>query len=172
MYFTFTIVVSFFWSNLKGELKNMENITSSLEDYLEAIYILELKNKVARITGIANHLNIKKSSVSKALKILAEKDLINYEPYQFVTLKSSGIILARRILNKHKTLKLFCESILHINEEDSDAIACKMEHFISCKNLQNFLHLIDFFKENKEINKLWIAKIESLNIKEECEKSE
>ncbi|KQC11144.1 MAG: hypothetical protein APR54_02940 [Candidatus Cloacimonas sp. SDB] len=146
----------------------MENITSSLEDYLEAIYILELKNKVARITDIAKHLNIKKSSVSKALKILAEKDLINYEPYKFITLKPAGVILSRRILNKHKTLKLFCESILHINEENSDTIACKMEHFISCSNLQNFLHLIDFFKENNEINELWEAKIESLSNKEKC----
>ena len=146
----------------------MKKITSSLEDYLEAIYILELKNKVARITDIANHLNIKKSSVSKALKILAEKDLINYEPYQFITLKGDGIILARKILSKHKTLKLFCENILHINEKDSDEIACKMEHFISCTNLQNFLNLIDFFKENKEINELWEAKIESVNNKEKC----
>ncbi len=141
----------------------MEKITSSLEDYLEAIYILELKNKVARITDIATHLNIKKSSVSKALKILAEKDLINYEPYHFITLKTSGIILAQRILNKHKAFKRFCESILHINEEDSDIIACKMEHFVSCENIQHFLLLMDFFKENKEINELWEAKIESLN---------
>jgi len=146
----------------------MENITSSLEDYLEAIYILELKNKVARISDIAAHLKIKKSSATKALKILARKDLINYEPYKFITLKPAGVILSRRILNKHQTLKLFCESILHINEEDSDTIACKMEHFISCTNLQNFLHLIDFFKENKEINELWEAKIESLNNKEKC----
>lgn len=140
----------------------MEKITSSLEDYLEAIYILESKNKVARITDIANHLNLKKSSVSKALKILAEKGLINYEPYKFITLKASGVIVARRILNKHNTLKLFCESILHIDEEDSDVIACKMEHFISCTNLQHFLHLMDFFKNNKEIAELW-ERSESLN---------
>lgn len=136
--------------------KNMKNISSSLEDYLEAIYILELKNKVARITDIANHLDIKKSSVSKALKILAEKELINYEPYKFITLKSAGIIIAQRILNKHKTLKLFCESILHINEEDSDTIACKMEHFISCKNLQNFHYLMDFFSANSTIKDAWL----------------
>ncbi len=145
----------------------MENITSSLEDYLEAIYILELKNKVARITDIATHLNIKKSSVSKALKILAEKDLINYEPYKFITLKPAGVILSRRILNKHKTLKLFCEKILHINEKEADSIACQMEHFISCPNLQHFLHLIEFFQENKEISELWNKKSDSLH--SDCE---
>lgn len=139
-----------------------ETLSSNMEDYLEAIYIIENKNKVARITDIANHLNIKKSSVSKALKILAEKDLINYEPYQFITLKTSGIILAQRISNKHKAFKLFCESILHINEKDSDLIACKMEHFVSCENIQHYLLLMEFFEENKEINDLWKAKIESL----------
>ena len=40
----------------------MGKMSSSLEDYLEAIYILELKNKVARISDIATLLNIKKSS--------------------------------------------------------------------------------------------------------------
>lgn len=146
----------------------MENITSSLEDYLEAIYILELKNKVARITDIATHLNIKKSSVSKALKILAKKELINYEPYKFITLKTAGVIIAQRILNKHKSLKLFCESVLHINEEDADTIACKMEHFVSCTNLQNFLLLTDFFKDNQEIAELWEKKVNSSNKKNEC----
>ncbi len=136
----------------------MGKISSSLEDYLEAIYILELKNKVARISDIATLLDIKKSSATKALKVLASKDLINYEPYKFITLKPAGVILAQKILNKHKTLKLFCESVLHISEEDSEMIACKMEHFISCNNLQHFIGLMDFFKENKNIAELWDKK--------------
>ena len=133
----------------------IENLSQSLEDYLEAIYILEMKNKVARITDIANLLKIKKSSVSKALKILAEKELIIYQPYKFITLKPKGIIFAQKILNKHNALKLFCENILLLSEEDSDFIACEMEHFISCKNLQHFLNLIDFFKENPKITEAW-----------------
>ena len=136
----------------------MGKISSSLEDYLEAIYILELKNKVARISDIATLLDIKKSSATKALKVLASKDLINYEPYKFITLKPAGVILAQKILNKHKTLKLFCESVLHISEEESEMIACKMEHFISCNNLQHFIGLMDFFKENKNIAELWDKK--------------
>jgi DtxR family Mn-dependent transcriptional regulator len=144
----------------------MGKMSSSLEDYLEAIYILELKNKVARISDIATLLNIKKSSATKALKILAEKDLINYEPYKFITLKPAGLILAQRILNKHTTLKLFCESVLHIEEEEAEIIACKMEHFISCNNLQNFIHLMQFFKDNKEIAELWEKK--SSEQKKEC----
>ncbi|MCB5253628.1 MAG: metal-dependent transcriptional regulator [Candidatus Cloacimonadaceae bacterium] len=147
----------------------MGKISSSLEDYLEAIYIIESKNKVARITDIAQHLNISKPSVTKALKLLAERDLINYEPYKYITLKGRGIILARKILNKHKALKLFCDSVLYISEEDSDEIACQMEHFVSCENLQKFLLLIEFFQEHKDCAKLWrdkakSAKNEKLNI--------
>lgn len=139
----------------------MEKISSSLEDYLEAIYILESKNRVARITDIAEHLNISKPSVSKALKVLEERGLINYEPYRHITLKSEGIILARKILNKHEALQLFCENVLHIDEEDADEIACQMEHFISCEHLQKFLLLIEFFQEHKSTAKLWQDKVKS-----------
>ncbi len=138
-----------------GGFMEKKELSQSLEDYLEAILILETKNKVARITDIANLLKIKKSSVSKALKLLAEKELINYHPYKFITLQPKGLIFAQRILNKHKTLKFFCKNILSLDEKDSDFIACEMEHFISCKNIQHFQSLIDFFKENPKAAEAW-----------------
>lgn len=139
-------------------------LTSSLEDYLEAIYLLEMKNKVARITDIANHLNVKKPSVTSSLKVLAEKDLINYEPYKFITLKEKGLILAKRILSKHNILSIFCKEILLIDSEEAEDIGCRMEHFISCETLQKFKNLINFFDQNPTIKEKWI-KMEKPEIK-------
>jgi DtxR family Mn-dependent transcriptional regulator len=53
-------------------------LTSTLEDYLEAIYQISNVNKVARSMDIAEHLKVKRSSVTVALQSLAEKGLINY----------------------------------------------------------------------------------------------
>jgi DtxR family Mn-dependent transcriptional regulator len=141
-----------------GAIMKNNKLTYSMEDYLEAIYRLEMKNRVARITDIANMLNYKKSSVTKALKVLAEKELINYEPYKYITLKKAGMNQAKKIMNKHNVLKLFCEDILLLDPEEAEDIGCKMEHFISCENLQRFQDVIDFFNETPEIKKKWIDK--------------
>ena len=53
----------------------MEKLSISLEDYIEEIYIQVLQNGHAKVTDIANKLNVKKASVSGALSILSEKNL-------------------------------------------------------------------------------------------------
>ena len=61
-------------------------ITASLEDYLEAFYeIIQLKQGVKAV-DIANRLNVKKSSVTEALKNLSSKGLVNYGKYEVISL--------------------------------------------------------------------------------------
>ena len=63
----------------------MEKLSVSLEDYIEEIYIQILKNGNAKVTEIANKLNVKKASVTGALNVLSEKKLINYAHYSPIT---------------------------------------------------------------------------------------
>ena len=58
----------------------MEKLSFSLEDYIEEIYNEVLKTGQAKVTAIANALNVQKASVTGALNILADKKLINYLP--------------------------------------------------------------------------------------------
>ncbi len=106
-------------------------LSENMENYLEAILALESANKVARGKDIADNLGVQKGSVSGALKVLKEKDLINYEPYSFVTLTPKGKSLARAIQKKHEVLREFLQKILHIDPVLADEAACKMEHAIS-----------------------------------------
>ncbi|MCK4379164.1 MAG: metal-dependent transcriptional regulator, partial [Deltaproteobacteria bacterium] len=62
------------------------NLTSNMEDYLEAILTLQEEQKVARVRDIARQLKVKMPSVTGAVRNLAEKGLVNYERYSFVTL--------------------------------------------------------------------------------------
>lgn len=64
----------------------MEKLSISLEDYIEEIYIQVLDAGHAKVTDIANKLGVKKASVTGAMNILAEKELINYAPYSPITL--------------------------------------------------------------------------------------
>src|SRR4030042_187204 len=111
------------------ETKNL--LSSSLEDYLEAIYHLVNENKVARSKDIASNLNVSRASVTGALKHLSVKGLINYDPYQFITMTERGERVAKLIVRRHEILKEFLVDILSIDPELADESACKMEHAIS-----------------------------------------
>ena len=76
--------------------ENVTGLSDSLEDCLETILELEKNHKVARVKDIAEKMGILRGSVTTALKHLADKNLINYEPYSFITLTRKGTSIARR----------------------------------------------------------------------------
>ena len=73
------------------------NLSASLEDYLEAILNLSGDRKVARSRDIAEALEVSRSSVTGALRTLAEKQLVNYKPYGYITLTDQGRALAEKV---------------------------------------------------------------------------
>ena len=118
-----------------------KKITASLEDYLEAIYEIIEEKKGVRVVDIANKLNVRKSSVTEALKTLKNKGLVNYGRYDVISLTIEGENTAKNISNKHKFLYKFLKNNLGVSEDEASETACKMEHVISdnvLKKLENF----------------------------------
>ncbi|MFZ5451062.1 MAG: DtxR family transcriptional regulator [Thermodesulfobacteriota bacterium] len=105
-------------------------LTASMEDYLEAIYHLEQENQVARVKDITRRLKLHKSTVSGALKNLAERRLINYTPYGLITLTPEGATLAKDVVRRHEALRDFFVNVLNIDSETAEEAACLMEHAI------------------------------------------
>ena len=108
-----------------------KDISSSLEDYLEAIYLFSEKGNEVRSGQIAAHLNVKKSSVTEAIQNLAKEGLINYRPYSPITLTEQGKNAAENIFRKHNIVKNFFKEILNMSEDEASDTACKIEHVIS-----------------------------------------
>ena len=67
-----------------------KRLTPSLEDYLETILLLVRRDRVARVRDIAGHMGVAMSSVTAALKSLSKRKLVNYDPYEVITLTASG----------------------------------------------------------------------------------
>ena len=103
----------------------------AIEEYLEAIYDLELRNGSAKTTSIAKCLKVAPASVTEILKNLSDKGFVRYQPYHGVTLTEAGYSVARAIKRKHRLLEVFLTDILKLDREKVHEEACRMEHTIS-----------------------------------------
>ncbi len=121
-------------------------LSESLEDYLETILELQTNNTVARSKDIAEKLDIKRGSVTGMLKKLAAQELINYEPYGYVTLTSKGEKIAKEIENRHIVLKDFLFRIIGVDEDTADQTACRMEHAMNAATFKKFKAYINTIK--------------------------
>ncbi|MDC7222935.1 MAG: metal-dependent transcriptional regulator [Spirochaetales bacterium] len=130
-------------------MKN-KKLTSSLEDYLEAIYILENKHRVARVKDIAAHLSVQMPSVTGALRNLRDRGLVVYEKNSYINLTAEGLERAEKITGKHILLKNFLQNILLVEEEEADEEACRIEHAISQETADRLSRLINFVDETRE----------------------
>ncbi len=121
-------------------------LSESLEDYLETILELQTNNTVARSKDIAQKMNIKRGSVTGMLKKLAAQEFINYEPYGYVTLTPSGTKIAKEIEGRHIMLKDFLFRMIGVDEKTANDTACRMEHSMdraTFKKLKQFVASID-----------------------------
>ncbi|PIE63380.1 MAG: DtxR family iron (metal) dependent repressor [Desulfobacter postgatei] len=117
--------------------KSLE-LSESLEDYLETILDLQTVNTVARSKDIAERLDIKRGSVTGMLKKLAAQELINYEPYGYVTLTAKGQKIAKEIEKRHIMLKDFLIRYIGVEEQKADDTACRMEHAMDASTFKKF----------------------------------
>ena len=108
----------------------IDDLTASQEDYLEAIFHISEEKKAARAKDISVYLNVKAASVTGALRNLGKLKLINYAPYDLITLTDHGRTIAEEVVYRHKALEKFLIDVLGIEKKDADAAACKMEHHV------------------------------------------
>ncbi len=129
---------------VKGFFMKPIKITASLEDYLEAIYEIIEEKRGVKAVEIAKRLDVRRSSVTEALKNLAEKKLVNYGRYDVISLTPAGIKTAKKVIEKHKTLYNFFTKILGLTSEEASANACRVEHAISEEVLQRLIAFLEF----------------------------
>jgi len=131
-------------------------LSQSLEDYLEAIHHLVHAKGAARGKDIAERLKVNRSSVTGALRALAEKKLVNYAPYDLVTLTPEGGQIAERIIHRHVVLKDFISRVLGLEEQIAEQNACRMEHAVSQQVLDRLAKFIGFIRVCPRIDIRWI----------------
>ncbi|MBE6359312.1 MAG: metal-dependent transcriptional regulator [Lentisphaerae bacterium] len=110
--------------------KNHLPMSSSLEDYLEAIAEILEKNEHAHTKDIALKLGVSMPSVTNALQALAARGLIVYRSHAPVMLTDSGSAKAAIIRRRHQAFCRFLSQLLKVDPAQADAAACRIEHVI------------------------------------------
>jgi len=105
-------------------------LTSSMEDYLEAVLGLQCEGGAARVRDIAGRLDVSMSAVTAAMRTLADRGLVHYDPYRQVTLTEPGRRAAEEITDRHQVLRRFLTKVLGLSPAVAEANACRMEHVV------------------------------------------
>ena len=135
-------------------------LTSTMEDYLEAIFDLDEEKKVVRVKDIAKRLDVKMPTVTSMLRSLNDKGLINYEKYEYVVLTDTGADVGREMRRRHQILFRFLTTILKIDVKTADIEACKMEHALSVATLESLTDFMEFIQACPRAGDNWLRHFE------------
>jgi DtxR family Mn-dependent transcriptional regulator len=116
-----------------------EALSASLEDYLEAILLLERLSRVARVSEIAQQLKVTRPSVTCALKNLGSRGLVAHARYGHVTLTEEGVRIAVGVERRHIAIRDFLTGILEIPRDLAEVSACRLEHVLEPEVLAHFV---------------------------------
>ncbi len=117
-------------------------IQESAENYLETI--LKLKNTLGQVRSIdvANAMGFSKPSVSHAMKLFRENELIDVDAGGYITLTERGLEIANNIYGRHMMLAGF---LMAIGVDSGVALedACKLEHGLSDESYCKLKHFFE-----------------------------
>lgn len=129
-----------FFTQKGYELQNQEELSASMEDYLEMIYRMLRESQCVRIHALAEQLHVKPSSASKMVASLKEKGYIEFEHYGYLTATKKGQETGDYLLYRHDILHRFLRR-LNQSENELEQVE-KIEHYLNKNTIENLEKLL------------------------------
>ena len=145
----------------------MPTPTPSMEDYIEQIYNLIKTKGYARVTDIAEALEVHPSSVTKMVQKLDKDEYVHYEKYRGFVLTAKGNKVGKRLVFRHDLLEDFLE-IIGVDEDKIYDDVEGIEHHLSWNAIDRIADLVDYFKEDEQ-HVVQLREIQARNAIEEEE---
>lgn len=110
--------------------------TSTVQDYLKAIYTLTIKASEAKrdrvgLGKLAERVGVTPGTVTSMMRHLSESGLVDYEPRRGVRLTDEGQAEALRVLRRHRLVELFLVQVMAMDWAEVHREAEALEHVIS-----------------------------------------
>jgi Mn-dependent DtxR family transcriptional regulator len=122
--------------------------TPSMEDYIEQIYILMEQKGYARVSDIAENLQVHPSSVTKMVQKLDKDEYLKYEKYRGLILTDKGEQVGKRLVYRHKLLEDFLR-IIGVEEKNIYQDVEGIEHHMSWNSIDRIGNLVQYFQEDQ-----------------------
>ena len=111
-------------------MKRKQQATTSGEDYLEAILVLQMQKGTVRSVDVARHMEVSTPSVCHAVATLRDGGFLMMDEDHFLHLTDVGREVAEKIYERHC---FFTEQLIAagVDPRTAEADACRIEHIIS-----------------------------------------
>jgi DtxR family Mn-dependent transcriptional regulator len=110
-------------------------VSSTIEEYLEAIYGLQERDGSAKTSELAKRLKVALGTVTNTIESMEKQKLIVHEPYKGVKLTAKGQKIALDVVRRHRLSERLLTDILRLEWSKVHDIACKLEHALSDKDV-------------------------------------
>jgi Mn-dependent DtxR family transcriptional regulator len=118
-----------------------------MEDYLERIYMLIDEKGYARVSDIAEGLEVHPSSVTKMIQKLDKDNYLIYEKYRGLIMTTKGKKMGKRLADRHQLLELFLQTI-GVQEENIYKDVEGIEHHLSWDSITCIESLVEYFNRD------------------------
>ncbi|HHY75464.1 MAG TPA: helix-turn-helix domain-containing protein [Firmicutes bacterium] len=128
-----------------------QDLTPSMEDYIEMLYRLASNGKPVRLGDLSSALSVQPPSATRMAQRLHEQGYVRYEKYGTVELTPLGLSVGRQLLERHNLIESFLR-LLGVSENalrDTERI----EHLISDELVSRMEALIQYAK----LEPKWLA---------------
>jgi len=113
----------------------VEEVSSTIEEYLEAIYKLQERNGAAKTTELAKQLKVALGTITNTVESMEKQSLIVHQPYKGVKLTAKGRGIALDVIRRHRLSERLLVDILRLEWSKAHDAACKLEHAFGDKEL-------------------------------------
>jgi DtxR family Mn-dependent transcriptional regulator len=117
--------------------------TSIVEEYLEAVYKLQVDGKRLGSSELSRQLKVSPASATEMMDRLAAKGLVERTEKTGISLTPSGRRIALQIIRKHRLSERFLVDVLGMDWKDVHEEACKLEHALSSEVETRIAALLD-----------------------------
>jgi DtxR family transcriptional regulator, Mn-dependent transcriptional regulator len=125
------------------------DITHSAAHYLMAIDSLRDQYGYARVTDVAEMLNVSRGAASMSISQLKKRGWVEEDRNRFLLLSDQGERMASLVEQNFKILSRFFEEVLGMDQDTSLADACKMEHLMSLETGRRLVWLMRYVMGDK-----------------------
>ncbi len=115
---------------MDGIDETAESLSLPQQRYIEVIAELQRERGQARMTDVAERLEVRLPSASEAVKRLVAHGLALRNSRSDVGLTSSGQQIAEQLDERHQALRRFMVDVMAMEATHADELACRVEHCV------------------------------------------